>query len=465
MAKNIKNNFWAFFQEISKIPRESENEKGIADYIENFAKERNLKYVRDELHNIVIYKDATDEARKDEVIALQGHQDMVCQKTKESKHNFLTDPIEIIKEKDILKALDTTLGADNGMGVSFMLSILDSKDIKHPNLECIFTVQEETSMKGALNLPFDKIKTKRIISLDNEEDDKICIGSMGIREYNAERKVTETSISGKDVYELEFYNFKGGHSGIDIKDKTRTNTNKLLANTLRDLNVYLIDINGGTKANAIPYETKAIFAIDSENVSKLKDRIEELKNSNLYGKMKFVKLDNNYSKAITKEDSKEVIDCILEYRNGVLEQNSDGALLTSNFGVMSRKGDVIEIIVSFRNKVVSLAENFTAEMKELYNKHGFKLTYIDEYPAYETKGTNDLIEKSAAIYEKMFGKKVTVESVEGALECGAFAFNIEGVEFIAIGPNIHNAHSVDEYVEIESANNMYKYTIELLENL
>lgn len=463
----MKNKFWSFFEQICKIPRESGNEGEIANYLVDFAKERNLKYYKDELNNVVIYKDATDENKKEEVIALQGHIDMVCEKAKGSTHDFTKDAIEIVKEEKILRAKDTTLGADNGIGLSYILTILDSNEIKHPNLECIFTIEEETTMKGALNLDYSKIKSKRIISIDNEEEDKISIGSMGIREYWASKEVSyiETNkLEKPHSYTLDLYGFKGGHSGADIADAERVNPIKLFAKMFTSLDMYIENIDGGTKPNAIPVECKVSFCIEEKDTQKLNEIISNLEGEEIYGKYTLEEKEVE-NLAITKENTKEIINCINEYKNGVLAKENGKIQLTSNFGLVKKDGDKVNIIVSFRNNVINLAEEYTKYVKYIFSAYNFVMSYIDEYPAYETKGTNYLIEKSVEIYEEMFGKTVVPAPVNGALECGAFSDKIENLEFIAVGPNIYNAHSIDEYVEIESAEKMYKYVVKLIENI
>lgn len=463
----MENKFWEYFKEICKIPRESGNEENIANYIVNFAKERNLEYHKDSLNNVIVYKKATDTERENETICLQGHIDMVCQKAKGSNHDFEKDPIEIVVEENIVKAKDTTLGADNGIGLSYILTILDSNEIKHPNLECIFTVEEETTMKGALSLDYTKIKSKRIISIDNEEEDKISIGSMGIREYWAEKNVEYTSIFNKEnftAFTLEFFNFKGGHSGIDIGDKERVNPIKLFADSFKNLEIYIENLECGSRPNAIPVECKIDFVVANKDIDKLNNIISDLKSKEIHGNVSIEEKELP-EKAITKENSLEILNVVNEYKNGVLASEDGKPLLTSNFAILKKEEDKVKIVVSFRNSVVNLAKEYTNYVKRIFNAYNFTLFYIDEYPAYEAKETNHLISTAVEIYEKMYGKKIVPAPVNGALECGAFSDKIDNLEFIAVGPNIYNAHSIDEYVEIDSANKMYNYVVNLIENI
>ena len=163
-----------YFREISKIPRGSYNEKAICDYVENFAKERNIKYVRDKMHNIVLFKEATEGYEDHETVMLEGHMDMVCEKNNDSNHDFSKDPIELIEEDGFLHANKTTLGADDGVGVCYMLALLDDESLKHPALECVFTVQEEVGLNGAMGLDKSILKAKKMIGLDRGKEKIIC---------------------------------------------------------------------------------------------------------------------------------------------------------------------------------------------------------------------------------------------------------------------------------------------------
>ena len=254
-----------YFIEISKIPRRSGEEKKIREYLETFAKARNLQYIKDEYENIIIYKPATAGRENEETLAFQAHTDMICEKDIGVQHDFSKDPIVLYKEGDDITANGTTLGADNGIGVAYMLAILDS-NISIPNLECIFTVQEETTMIGAIKINENNIKARKIISLDNGKEGKILISSANCNEWIGRVEANKETINAKEVYKLQYANFLGGHSGGNIGDEKRGNPIKLAMESLKEIsNIQIIKLVGGSRVNVIPREFEVEFCIADDN--------------------------------------------------------------------------------------------------------------------------------------------------------------------------------------------------------
>ncbi len=340
----ICNKVFKYFREISNIPRESGNEKEISDYLFNFAKERNLWVIQDEYSNIIIKKQATNGYEKASTIIFQAHMDMVCEKANEKVHDFKKDPIDFkIEGGDMLYAKDTTLGDDDGIGLAYMLAILDSNDISHPNLEMLFTTEEETTMIGALNFNHNLFEGKVLINIDSEEEGKILVSSAGgidikhnipIKSENAKEDLQAFNIVVEDL--------KGGHSGLDIH-RERGNAIKILGRILKDLS-YSIEyslafIKGGSKTNNIPVNANAKILIEKSYENKLKEFIkfsnntlkEELylKDDNINIKLKD-SIDNT-DKVISEESKKLVLNSILITPNGVesMDANIQGLVESS----------------------------------------------------------------------------------------------------------------------------------------
>ena len=259
-----------FFKELSKVPRNSKKEEKIAEFLCNFAKERNLWYRKDNFNNVLIKRKASIGYENRKVIMFQAHTDMVCEKTKDSTHNFDTDPIEIIDEGDILRAKDTTLGADDGIGVAYLLLLLDDEEIKLPAIECLFTTQEEIGMNGARAFDYSDINASYLINLDGEEENTAIVGCAGGVSVNYSKVVKQEKSKDK-AYKLEISGLYGGHSGVDI-DKGRTNSNLLVALLLEDISdIKIVSFNGGSKDNAIANRSEIVF-LSNLNVKSIIDK-------------------------------------------------------------------------------------------------------------------------------------------------------------------------------------------------
>jgi len=453
-----------FFKEISKIPRKSGNEEKIANYLVEFANSRGLKYYRDEINNVIIYKDASMGYEDKETIALQSHTDMICEKTPESSHNFLTDSLDLYIDGDFVKARGTSLGADNGVGVSYMLSILDSDEIKTPKLECIFTVQEETTMAGAEFIDGAKISSNKVISFDNFSEDEMWISSATSNEWIL--KIDSEYIEITDdytTYDLSFDNFKGGHSGFDIGDKNRINPIKLGIELLKDFNIYINEIKGGSRVNIIPRDFRIVFST-KDDVSDLNKKIEELNKDILFGDIKLKKIEFN-KKCFSKESALKIINFVKGYRNGALKKDKYGnVVLSSNMGTINVVGDEILIICSLRTNDLALGQELKLEIDNSINKNAIEVKKYEEFIGYFAKEECELISKCSRIYKEMFNKEINKIKVQACLECGAFDSKISNLEYVSIGPNIYNAHSPDEKFSISSADKMFKYILNILEN-
>lgn len=471
--EELKTGFLKYFYEISKIPRKSGNEEKIAKYLIEFAKERNLKYYTDSKYNVVIWKDASIGYEDKEILGFQCHTDMVCEKVDGSNHDFLRDSLDLIIENGFLKAKDTTLGADNGIGVAYILEILDS-NLNTPKLECIFTTQEETTMEGIRFLDGKILKSKRIISFDNFLDTEILVSSA-----TAKRWISKIYMKRQEkdenllYYKLDISGFKGGHSGIDIWGKKRGNPIKIVADILNEIeSIRVVEIKGGSSENVIPIDIKVVFAIEESErgiLEKLESKFESLKK--VYGNICIYlrELEDEEKEGIeiySKEDSKRLLEYIVNYKNGPLEYDEEGnVILSGNLGRIESFEDYVLLKYSVRYNDKNIGENLVTEIEENMKKYNViceESSYMLGYEEPKESKLLDIVEKA---YIDVIGNIPKKKKSQACLECGYLGQKIENLEYIAIAPNIFDAHSPKERVEIASANKVRKIIEELIENM
>ena len=471
--EEFKAGFLKYFYEISKIPRKSGNEEKIAKYLIKFAKERNLKYYTDSKFNVVIWKDASIGYEDKEILGFQCHTDMVCEKVDGSGHDFLKDSLDLIIENKFLKAKDTTLGADNGIGVAYILEILDS-NLNTPKLECIFTSTEETTMEGVRFLDGNILKSKRIISFDNFLDTEILISSATAKRwvskiYMKKQEKDENLI----YYKLNISGFKGGHSGIDIWDKKRGNPIKIVADMLNGFeSISISEIKGGSSENVIPRDVKIVFAIEESErgiLEKIESKFESLKK--VYGNIciylrELEEKEKGQIRIYSKEDSKRLLEYIVNYKNGPLEYDKEGnVILSGNLGRIESFENYVLLKYSVRYNDKKIGEKLVSEIEENMEKYNViceESSYMLGYEEPKESKLLDIVEKA---YIEVMGNIPKKKKSQACLECGYLGQKIENLEYIAIAPNIFDAHSPKERVEIASANKVWKIIEELIENM
>lgn len=349
-------NVMRYFYKISQIPRMSGKEEKIADYIEEFAKKKKLKYVRDENNNIIVIKEANNLSKSNESILLQCHMDMVCEKEKCSNHNFENEPLKVYIDGDFIKAQNTTLGADNGIGVAIILAILDSNSITHPRIEAIFTVQEETTMEGAKKIDVSTLKGNKMICLDNMSEEELLIGCAGAKIFGYEIVGNKRKIGEEyKLVKIEISGFLGGHSGKDIS-KNRGNPIKEMGNLLFTLfnehSIYLKCIIGGKKVNVIPRECYSELYIKADEIEDMKKEIK-IFNELLKSKIKNDKEKVNITIDVIDEKDRvsfdlkltnKIINIIKAIPNGVYyEDKNKNPLVSLNIGKIVVKDDIINL--------------------------------------------------------------------------------------------------------------------------
>ena len=454
-----------FFKEISNIPRKSGKEELIKNYLVDFAKKRNLECYTDKYFNVIIRKEAYKGYEKEESIAFQGHTDMICEKEEWSVHNFEKNPIELIKDGDFIRANGTTLGADNGVGVAFMLALLDSKKIKAPKIECIFTVQEETTMIGVKLIDTKQIKSKKIISLDNGKEGKMVISSANCMEWFG--KLEKEYIKLEDLnntYELTYSNFKGGHSGENIADKSRGNPIKLGMEILSKLDdVYISQIKGGSRVNVIPRDFKVTFSTKENIDSIIKNKIKEQKE--LFDKeviIKFKKVENP-NKVYSKEVSSKIIRFVNEFENGALyfSKNKE-VILSANLGAINEFDKYIRIEYSLRSNDIKLRKIYLNDLERKVKENDIEIIWSQELKGFDPDYTSDLVTRISQVYKRLFNKEIKKIITQGVVEGGFFKDRIKEIQYVCIGANTFDVHSPKEKVSIKSIQRTWELIKEII---
>lgn len=471
--EEFKIGFLKYFYEISKIPRKSGNEEKIAKYLIEFAKERNLKYYTDSKFNVVIWKDPSIGYEDKEILGFQCHTDMVCEKIDGSTHDFLKDSLKVKVEDGYIKTYDTTLGADNGIGVSYILEILDS-NLKTPKLECIFTSTEETTMEGVRFLDGNILKSRRIISFDNFLDTEILISSATAKRWVSKIYMKRQEKDGNLIYyKLDISGFKGGHSGIDIWDKKRGNPIKIVVDNLNELeSIRVVEISGGSSENVIPRDINVVFAIEESEkdiLEKIGNNLESLKK--VYGNIDIYlrELEDEEKEEIgiySKEDSKKLLEYIVNYKNGPLEYDEEGnIILSGNLGRIESFENYVLLKYSVRYNEKKIGEKLVTEIEEDMEKYNViceESSYMLGYEEPKESKLLDIVEKA---YIEVMGNTPKKRKSQACLECGYLGQKIENLEYIAIAPNIFDAHSPKERVEIASANKVWEIVKRVVENM
>lgn len=471
--EEFKTGFLKYFYEISKIPRKSGNEEKIAKYLIKFAKERNLKYYTDSKFNVIIWKDASIGYEDKEILGFQCHTDMVCEKVDGSGHDFLKDSLDLIIENKFLKAKDTTLGADNGIGVAYILEILDS-NLNTPKLECIFTSTEETTMEGVRFLDGNILKSKRIISFDNFLDTEILVSSATAKRWVSKIYMKRQEKDENLIYcKLNMSGFKGGHSGIDIWNKKRGNPIKIVADILNEFqSISISEIKGGSSENVIPRDIKVVFAIEENErdiLEKIESKLEIIKK--VYGNIciylrELEEKEKGQIRIYSKEDSKRLLEYIVNYKNGPLEYDKEGnVILSGNLGRIESFENYVLLKYSVRYNDKKIGEKLVSEIEENMEKYNViceESSYMLGYEEPKESKLLDIVEKA---YIEVMGNIPKKKKSQACLECGYLGQKIENLEYIAIAPNIFDAHSPKERVEIASANKVWKIIEELIENM
>src|SRR6056297_957532 len=459
------------FKNINQIPRCSKNEEKISNYLKNWAEEKNLEVIQDKAYNIIIKKSATDEKKKNSTLILQGHMDMVCEKNGDKEHDFSKDPIDFVVKDDYIYADRTTLGADNGIAVAMFMSILESNEISHPNLEVLITTDEESGMTGVLNLNPKHLEGNTLINLDSEGEGIFTAGCAGGGRLSININTHKKDSVYNNAFRIFVHGLSGGHSGVDI-DKEKANSNKLLGRILYKIKdeIDLKSISGGSKTNAIPREAEAVILTDNRDLveNKINNHLELIKKEyqvtdpNINFKLE--PFDSDNKKVYTDETKLKIISALNLIKNGPMKKSTEIELVitSNNLGVVKEEDNKVELICAPRSSVESNLIYFTDEMKQLTELLEAEYSEGEFYPGWEYSQNSYIRDLAVKTYKKINNKDPEVIAIHAGLECGFLAEKIEGLDAISFGPNMYDIHTPNEHLSISSTQKTFNLLCEII---
>ena len=471
---------WDNFKQICKIPHPSEHEKEICDWLLSWAKENGIDAKQDKTGNIVLTKPATSGMENRKGVVLQGHIDMVPQKNADKVHDFTKDPIEmVIGDDGWVRANGTTLGADNGIGCSAAMAILQSKDLEHGPIEVLITVTEETGMTGAFGLEPNYLNGEILINLDSEDEGELYVGCAGGMDANFSMEYSMTGTTSHiQGLEIAVTGLKGGHSGMDI-NSGRANANKLLMRLLKKANQKIdfrvASINGGSLRNAIPREAFATVGMLSETVEEFKQFVAEftpiitkefaVTEPDLSISVKSIDAPKEF---ISNADRLKIIDLVLAIPNGVMRMSDSmpGLVETStNLAIVKTENGKLLIANLLRSSVDSAKEALGDKMAALATLAEVDIELTGAYPGWKPNMESPIMKTMIQTYESLYGKTPEIKAIHAGLECGLLGGVYPHWDMISFGPTIRNPHSPDERVNIESVEKFWNFLIAVLKNI
>ncbi|MDR6300427.1 aminoacyl-histidine dipeptidase [Mesonia maritima] len=470
---------WNKFADLNAVPRPSKKEERVIAFMKDFGKKLGLETIEDSAGNVIIKKPATSGYEDRQTIVLQSHLDMVHQKNNDTDFDFSSQGIEMHVDGDWVRAKGTTLGADNGLGVATMMAVLESKEIEHPAIEALFTIDEETGMTGAKKLDENVLDGQILLNLDTEEDDEIGIGCAGGVDLTATKNYTEeTPKENSKAYKIAVKGLNGGHSGMDII-KGLGNANKLMNRILyglqEQIDIQIANIHGGGLRNAIPRESVAEVVVAEAGVEAFQKTLNDLAEAI---KTEYKSLEENIhiaaeeismpKKVMEASAQKEVLNALYVTHNGVYRMSPDieGLVETSNnIAKVSLENGTVEISCLTRSSVESNKWDLANSLRAGFELAGFKVNFSGEYPGWAPNPDSAILKVLDELYEKQIGEKADVAACHAGLECGIIGSHYPNLDMISFGPTIRGAHSPDERASISSMQKFWKFFLEVLKNI
>lgn len=468
-----------YFDEVCQVPRPSKKEEKIRAYLLDFAKKHNLEAKTDEAGNVLIKKAASAGMENLKTVILQSHIDMVCEKNKDTEHNFETDPIQTYIDGEWLRAKGTTLGADNGIGVATELAVLASDDIKHGPIECLFTVDEETGLTGAFALKEGFMNGDILLNLDSEDDGELFIGCAGGANTTAIYPFpTEKAPQGWFFFRVSVKGLTGGHSGDDIS-KNRANANKLLnrflVQTMQKYGMRLADIEGGNLHNAIPREAHALCAVPMEYKEAVRVDlnifISEIENE-------YSATEPNLSMDLESEAPVEYVMeqkamerfllSIYAVHHGVYAMSQDipGLVETStNLASIKVCDGTIKVVTSQRSSILSSRKDMSQMVSAAFILGGATVTTGEGYPGWKPNPSSEILKIAVESYKKLFGVEPKVKAIHAGLECGLFLQKYPSLDMVSFGPTLRGVHSPDERMLIPTVEKFWNHLLDILAHI
>mgnify|MGYP000866855657 FL=1 len=470
---------WENFYSLTQIPRPSGKKEAIGQFLENFGKTLGLETLRDEIGNILIRKPATPGMEKRKPVILQAHMDMVPQKNSNVSHNFETDPIHAFVDGDWVRAQETTLGADNGIGLAAALTVLQSDNIAHPALEVLVTVDEETGMYGAFGLKPDFLKGEILLNLDSEDEGELYIGCAGGLDADIRFSFREVPVPEGDVaLKISLTGLKGGHSGVDIHLQ-RANANKLMFRFLKkavaEYEARLAWVEGGNLRNAIPREAFALITVPADGVDDLIELVKDFETlfveenqsveDNIQLQIEQVKLPSGL---IPEEIQDDLINGVTACPDGVfrfIPEVPDVVETSNNLAVVKSDGSSIQLRCLLRSSVESRKEELASMIESVFSLAGAYIDFSGGYPGWKPNLDSPILKVMSEVYEKQFGSKPKIKIIHAGLECGIIGMHYPDMDMISFGPTIRYPHSPDEKVNIASVEKFWNYLLATLQNI
>ena len=471
---------WKHFAQIVRIPRPSSHEEKIRKYVMDFAKSRGLECKEDAAHNVYVRKPASKGMEDRKGVILQAHLDMVPQKNNDKKFDFTKDPIDAYIDGEWVKARGTTLGADDGIGMATALALITAEGVEHPDLEALFTVDEETGLTGAFNLGSDMLSGRYLINLDSEDDGEIFIGCAGgVDTVATFRYREEPAPEGMTWMQADLSGLKGGHSGDNINDGLG-NSNKLLTRLLlagtERMGLRLASFDGGNLRNAIPREAHAVFGVPAGQADEMRRLTgqfaatfaEEYKYTDAGVRLE-VREAGKPATVIDAGTQRSLLLALQGVANGVLAMSrSMPGLVETSTNLASVKfadGGRIVVTSSQRSSVESAKADAAATVGAAFRLAGAEVEHGEGYPGWNPDPSSRLLQIAEAAYEHLFGTQPKVRAIHAGLECGLFLEKYPKLEMISVGPTLRGVHSPDERLEIATVDKFWKFLIEILRTL
>ena len=468
-------NVFYYFEQLCRIPHGSGNTKAISDYLVDFAKAQGIRYIQDELNNVILFGQGTCGYEKHAPVILQGHMDMVCDKDEDCPIDMEKEGLDVTHDDTCVFARGTTLGGDNGIAVAYALALLADKTIPHPPLEVVITVDEETGMFGAAGIDLSMLEGRVLLNLDSEEEGIFTVSCAGGARGTITLPVERRAVYGPCV-RLTVEGLQGGHSGVEIH-KNRANANKVMGELLSRVEklmpLCITKLSGGAKDNAIPRSCQVtlvamgmyperINAVAAQLEKEIREQYDEPE-VRIYGD----DVDALGGNALTTEDTSKVIALLCSAPNGVQSWSKDieGLVQTSlNLGVVTLD-ESLRLTFAVRSSVNREKRDLLGKLKELAGFYNGNYSEVGDYPAWEYKKDSLLRDTMVRVYREMFGAEPQVVAIHAGLECGILSDKLPGLDCVSIGPNMHDIHTSRERLEIRSTERTWKFLLEILKSL
>ena len=464
-----------YFEDICAIPHGSYNTKAISDYLVNFAKSHDLRYIQDELNNVIIFGDATPGYEDHAPVIIQGHMDMVCVQEPDCTKDMTKEGVDVTHNSEFVYAEGTSLGADDGIAIAYALALLADKTIAHPPLEVVITVDEETGMEGATGIDLSMLKGRKLFNIDSDEEGVFTVSCAGGVKSTISLPVQRRAVYGPCV-RLTVEGLKGGHSGAEIH-KPLANANKVMGEFLgrvqQMMPVCITKLQGGAKDNAIPRSCQVTLVALGMYIERINDVAEKLQQEirEKYDEPDVIirgdDVDALGGNALTTDCSAKLIALLNAAPNGVQSWSADipGLVQTSlNLGVVTL-GDTLDLTFALRSSVNQEKIDLAARLEELGKFYEAEVSHKGDYPAWEYKKDSNLRDTMIRVYKDMYHADPQVVAIHAGLECGLLSEKLPGLDCVSIGPEMHDIHTSRERLGIASVGRMWQYICEVLKNL